>query len=267
MGIDFSSDSSQVVSGSRDGSVRVWDVATGAQAGHGSVARNLVTCLQWIPQSSSTIVQGAEDLHVRMWDTRGSMSAPVVALEGYTYFPLDLSVAQDGHTLATSSKGFNGVGGEVRVWDIRRPTEAIQEWKPEQTAQFEGHEADAVGCSWLPLSLCSELGEGSQSIVASASKDGSVKLWRVGSDAPLAVYKSKGGVAWSCMTALDDASQPAGAAAGTSPSDSQQPDDEQAHAASGTSDRAPHLVVGSHSGTIQGLRVVKQGTELALVDS
>jgi len=244
MGMDFSPSSTQVVSGSRDGTVRVWDVETGKQAGKGAVARNLVTCLKWLPQSSSTFVQGAEDLHVRIWDTRTGMTAPVVVLDGYTYFPLGLDVDDAGHTLATSSKGFNSVGAEVRLWDLRRPKEAAHVWQPQQIAELQGHSADAVACTWLPVAVCTALGRDSQDILATASKDGSVRLWSASSESPLATYKGSGGVAWSCMAApatVDDGSA--------------------------TSTQAPHLVVGSHSGQLQALRVQSANGKLSILDA
>ena len=243
MGVDFCPDGSQAVSGSRDGSVRLLDLATGTEAWQGTAARNLVTCLKWMPHSDSVFVQGAEDLCVRVWDTRSGTGAPVAALAGYTYFPLGLDIDEAGHALVTSSKGFNDVGGEVRVWDLRRPSEAAEQWEPQQTTEWSGHSADAVACVWLPAQLCTQLGRSSQDIVATASKDGSVKLWSADEQLPLATYRGEGGVAWSCMAAPSCAADAA------------------------RSGNTPHLVLGSHSGRVQALRVVATEGGLAFADA
>ena len=70
-------DGSRLASGSRDSSVRVWDVEAGRSVMRAERSQNIVTCLRWHPAAPQTvIVQGGEDLRVRLWDTRaghGSM--------------------------------------------------------------------------------------------------------------------------------------------------------------------------------------------------
>ena len=58
-------------------------------------------------------------LFLLVWDHRDSSLTPSITIEGYIYFPLDLDVADDGYTVLTSSKGFNSVGCEGRIWDLR----------------------------------------------------------------------------------------------------------------------------------------------------
>lgn len=85
-------DERTICSGSRDTSLRLWDVETGACTASVSVPRNLVTCLKYLPgppaSSSSTIAQGGEDLRLRVWDAREAGLRPALTVEGYTYFPV-----------------------------------------------------------------------------------------------------------------------------------------------------------------------------------
>ena len=64
--ISEKNDGTLLASGSRDTTVRVWDLATSKEIVRNTTSRNLVTCMQWLPQNSSTIVQGSEDLKLRL---------------------------------------------------------------------------------------------------------------------------------------------------------------------------------------------------------
>ena len=63
-----------LVSGSRDGQLRVWDVARGAMRSECRVAQNTVTALRWIPGSDS-VAQSSEDKTLRVWDVRSGLRA------------------------------------------------------------------------------------------------------------------------------------------------------------------------------------------------
>ena len=52
---------------------------------------------------------------------------------GYVYFPLCMSISNDGNLIMTGSKGFNGVGCEIRLWDIRMNKQYIE---------LNGHQQD-----------------------------------------------------------------------------------------------------------------------------
>ena len=133
--VDVREDATAYVSGSRDYSVKVWDAETGANTSNFKRSRNVVTCLKFDP-SGHLVYQGAEDLSVRVWDTRtagvgadgcGASSSggagggqPAATLSGYVYFPLSLDVDASGTYLATGCKGFDNLGADVKVWDLRR---------------------------------------------------------------------------------------------------------------------------------------------------
>ena len=82
-------------------------------------------------------------------------------ITGYVYFPLCLSLnnSSDCTYLATGCKGFNSVGCEVKVWDIRAAS-----YQP--FAELRGHEHDVNACAFI-----------ADGKILSASKDGSLAIW------------------------------------------------------------------------------------------
>lgn len=140
----------RLYSGSRDYTVKEWDLSTQTCLQTVSCPRNIVTCLA---AQEQLVYQGSEDLCVRAWDFR-SPDQPVV-FGGYVYFPV--SLALQGHHMVTGCKGFNGIGCSVVLWDIRQTLKPLHE--------FSGHTQDVTSC----------LFRGNR--ILSASKDGSVIAW------------------------------------------------------------------------------------------
>jgi WD40 repeat protein len=169
----------------------------------------LVTCLKWMPNAGgiqSTMVTGAEDLRVRIWDVRTGLRE-IHTLEGYVYFPvsdrshlcvyhyttvtcgnvqLSLDVSPDGRYLLTSSKGFNGVGCEARVWDLRFSRAAVADstadggavQQPILVHTYLGHTQDTGACAFLQQAV------GGIPLFLTASKDESIRLWRQDDEQP-----------------------------------------------------------------------------------
>lgn len=106
-------------------------------------------------------MQGSEDLTLRVWDER-TMRSPVTTLSGYTYFPLCVDVTSDNLYAVTGSKGFNGSGCEIRVWDLRMH---------KQLQLLTGHQQDVTGCKVT-----------ADGRIVSACKDGTIGLWHLHSE-------------------------------------------------------------------------------------
>lgn len=148
-----------VCSGSRDYSVRTWDTATGMEVDSVRIPRNVVTCMCWLPRTSA-FAQGGEDLQLRIWDVRNMRAGAAQMFGNYTFFPLAIDTSMDGTLVATASKGFNGEGGEVRVWDTRKPgSKAL--------CEMHGHQQDATGVVFF----------NDDKKLISASKDSTIKVW------------------------------------------------------------------------------------------
>lgn len=145
--------------GSRDYSVKAFDVSTNKLIRSFSAPRNIVTCIDVNDTHSDLIFQGSEDLCLRVWDLRSSSAHPVMHLKEYVYFPLCMSIKSDGNLLATGCKGFNGVGCEIKLWDIRSTKSLVGNW--------QGHTQDVTSCAFSP----------SNRNLLSVSKDGSLLVW------------------------------------------------------------------------------------------
>lgn len=113
-----------------------------------------------------TNVQGSEDLCVRGWDARQAVkSIPSLHLTGFIYFPTCLSLSRDGNLLAAGCKGFNGVGCDIKVWDLRFLKQA------EFLHELRGHHQDVTSCKFFD----------EDSSIISSSRDGTVRTWTVSS--------------------------------------------------------------------------------------
>lgn len=156
-------------SGGRDTQTLFWDLRTGELKAKNTTSQNVVTCSKWIPHEP-LVVQGSEDLTLKVWDERTPLRTAAQLLHGYVYFALSVDVSPDANYVLTSSKGFNGVGCEVRVWDRRTS---------KQLLEFSGHQQDATSCCFLPAahSATSALETTVVPIPVTASKDGTVKVW------------------------------------------------------------------------------------------
>lgn len=142
-----------ICSGSRDYSIKIWDVSTGELIREYSCPRNIVTCVIWpsfhdnitSPLDGNIVLQGSEDLCIRGWDVRQSSKQPSIHLTGFQYFPLCINIDPLQPLLAAGCKGFNGVGCDIKIWDIRyfKPGKFLYEL-PE-------HQQDVTSCQFLPI--------------------------------------------------------------------------------------------------------------------
>jgi RNA polymerase sigma factor (sigma-70 family) len=157
----FSPDGRLLAAAGSGTGVSMWDVRTGRAilTLHGQ-ARAVV----FAPEGKTLATAGA-DKTVRLWDA--ATGKEIRTLKGHTHPVSDVAFALDGSLLASCS-GL-GVGG---VPDEHGPGEIIL-WDPatgKQVAILRGHKA--------PISSVSLSPHGAR--LASASWDGTVKLWRVG---------------------------------------------------------------------------------------
>jgi WD40 repeat protein len=152
--VAFSPNGKTLASGSLDGSVRLWDVATrrpiGAPlAAHGGPVRSVA-----FGPGGKMLASGSFDGSVRLWDvaSRRPIGAPLAAHGGDVR---SVAFSRDG-TLAVGS-----IDGLVRLWDVatRRPS----------GLPLRGHNNEVLSVAFSP--------NGKR--LASGSVDDTVRLWNV----------------------------------------------------------------------------------------
>lgn len=176
--LDEDGDGSYVYVGSRDYSVKQYDVSTGQAVATFSSPRNIVTSIAVgsVGASTGLVYQSSEDLKIRIWDPRASTSkVPAGEIAGFVYFALCMDLHPDGNLLAAGCKGFNGVGCEVKIFDLR----AIGNGK-QPVHNYHGHTQDVTSCKFLSGASGTNFG-GSlmQKPLVTCCKDGTIRVWDV----------------------------------------------------------------------------------------
>jgi WD40 repeat protein/sterol desaturase/sphingolipid hydroxylase (fatty acid hydroxylase superfamily) len=109
LAVAISADGSRLVSGSEDGTVKVWDAVTARELlvlkGHTRAVRGVA-----LSADGRTIVTGSWDGTVRLWDARTGREKRT--LKGHTGQILGVAVSGDGRTVVSASVDFT-----AKVWD------------------------------------------------------------------------------------------------------------------------------------------------------
>ncbi|ATZ50644.1 hypothetical protein BCIN_06g01390 [Botrytis cinerea B05.10] len=149
--VAFSPDSKQIVSGSLDNTIKLWDITTGAMLQTLEGHTDSVTSVAFSPDSKQ-IVSGSWDYKVRLWDTM--TGAMLQTLEGHTNIVISVAFSPDGKQVVSGSDD-----DTVRLWDTATGLQ-IQ-------PTLEGHKDSVISVAFSP--------DGKQ--VVSGSDDDTVRLW------------------------------------------------------------------------------------------
>jgi WD40 repeat protein len=165
----------RVVSGSRDGAVRVWDSSSG-DCERALVQQYEVTCLAVLPDGRRVVFSAGDRSVLFVWDASSGVLERT--LEGHTGRVACLLALPDGRVVSGSTDK------TVRVWDVLRSVcERV----------LKGHRLSIKCLAALP-------GGGR---VASGSRDGNMRVWDVSSTVCEHVLEGHtGGV--TCLVALAD---------------------------------------------------------------
>jgi WD40 repeat protein len=107
--VAFSPDGKQVVSGSNNRTVRLWDAVTGAALQTLKGHTNTVTSVAFSPDGKQ-VVSGSIDRMVRLWDA--IIGAALQTLEGHTDWVRSVAFSSDGKLFVSGSND-----RAVRLWD------------------------------------------------------------------------------------------------------------------------------------------------------
>jgi len=153
LSVAFSPDGKTLASGSRDDTIRLWDVGSGQQIGEPLTGHTwTVTSVAFSPDGE-TLASGSWDDTIRLWDVHSGQ--PIgEPLRGHTATVYSVAFSPDGETLASGSWDRT-----IRLWDVETG-QPIGE-------PLRGHTRSVYSVAFSPD------GE----TLASGSADGTIWLW------------------------------------------------------------------------------------------
>ena len=170
----FSPDGTIILSGSYDGTARLWDATTGSELHTLTGHKGAVVNVAFSPDGT-TVATGSWDGTARLWEA--STGSPLRTLTGHTAEVNGIAFSPDSNTLATGS-----YDGTVLVWELNPSTiaDATEPESPkEEVTQPPKRKEDVTGDNIVNIqdlvSVASNLGK-SGSNPADVNKDGIVNI-------------------------------------------------------------------------------------------
>ncbi|MFD5336439.1 nSTAND1 domain-containing NTPase [Streptomyces hawaiiensis] len=161
----YAPDGRTLASGGHDGTVRMWDTATGkALGGPLRLGTGGVGAVAFAPAGRDLLAATGEGGTVRLWDVRDrerprAVGRPLVSHDEENV--VSAAFAPDGRTLATA-----GDDGTVRLWNLTDPAHPAPLGKPAEADESDDARVRAV--AFAPDGR----------VLASAGYDGTVRMWQ-----------------------------------------------------------------------------------------
>lgn len=167
----FSPDDKSLLTGSIDGTLRLWDLETFQTAlifeGHTNHIRSAV-----FSDDGSHIVSASSDGTLRIWDV--NTGKVIRVLEGHTSIVRCCDIHPNGKFVISGSDDQT-----LRLWSVENGRTMMI---------FEGHSGPVLGCEFSP--------EGNH--IISSSSDGNLRLWDFSSGQTIRVFKGHSDIVRSC---------------------------------------------------------------------
>jgi hypothetical protein len=186
--VAWSPDGSKVMSGSADGSVRVWGAVSANELVRFDGHSGRLLSVAWSPDGSK-VVSGSDDRGVRVWDVASGVE--LARINGDSGWVWSVAWSPDGSKVVSGS-----ADGSVRVWDAVSGSELVR---------FEGHSGRVLSVAWSP--------DGSK--VVSGGGDRSVRVWNSMSGEELTRLAGHTDVVWSVAWSPDGSKVVSGSADGS----------------------------------------------------
>jgi WD40 repeat protein len=163
--VSFSPDGQLIASAGEDGTVNLWQAKNGALIATTNRHEGIVHRVVFSPDSRLLASAGADGT-VKLWDRKGNLLETLKEHQDAVY---RVQFSPDGRSLATA-----GADKTVKLWELN--SQNSEEIDVNLVDSFEGHTNNVLSIAFSPRKSNAET-------LASASSDGTVRLWKL--DSPL----------------------------------------------------------------------------------
>jgi WD40 repeat protein len=174
--VAFSPDGKILASGSRDDTIKLWDVATGREIRTLQGHTGDVNSVAFSPDGK-VLASGSWDKTIKLWDV--ATGTLLRTLKGHTDYVRSVAFSPDGKVLASGS-----FDNTIKLWDVATGREI---------RTLSGHTLDVASVAFSPDGR----------ILASGSVDTTIKLWDVATGALLRTLRGHTGIVHSVAFSPD----------------------------------------------------------------